>query len=126
MHRHIRVKTRMPAVKTLLLPRTSAALPKGSRNTADAMRYEVETQLSSTASMAKACPIRGRAIFTEEPMNGVMKDAMEATTSTLRSLDLRCISSCMIPATPFIFPEGDLDHAVLSLFLASRYFSTLR
>jgi hypothetical protein len=51
---------------------------------------------------------------------------MEATTSTLRSLDLRCISSCMIPATPFIFPEGDLDHAVLSLFLASRYFSTLR
>jgi hypothetical protein len=42
----------------------------------------VATQLSETASIPKCLPMDGRAILTEDPMNGVRKEASVATSST--------------------------------------------
>jgi len=69
----------MPNVKILFLPYISAILPKGTRNTAAARRYEVATQLNRTAFIPNSCPIDGSAMLTEEPMKGVRKEANEAT-----------------------------------------------
>jgi hypothetical protein len=52
----------------------------GTRKTAAAKRYEVATQLSETALMANSLPIEGRAMLTEEAMNGVRKELSIATS----------------------------------------------
>lgn len=59
----------------------SAILPKGTRKIAVAKRYEAVTQLSKTASMANSLPIEGRAMLTEEIINGARKEAKVATSN---------------------------------------------
>ncbi len=39
------------------------------------------TQLNKTASIANSLPIEGSAILTEEPINGVRKEAIAATSN---------------------------------------------
>jgi hypothetical protein len=78
-----RVKREIPIVKIRFLPVISEYLPKGTRNTAAARRYAVATQLRETASIANSFPIVGRATFTDEPSNGVMKPASTAIARTI-------------------------------------------
>ena len=52
----------------------SAILPKGIRNIAAANRYEVATQLNTTAFMANSLAMVGSAILTEELIKGVRKE----------------------------------------------------
>ena len=59
----------------------SAKRPNGTKNTAAANRYAVATQLSVTAFKENCLPIDGRAIFTDELVNGVRNELMEAMTS---------------------------------------------
>jgi hypothetical protein len=66
----------------------SAILPNGTRNTAAARRYEVATQFNSTASIENCFPIEGSAIFTEDPIKGVMNAATEAIISVVFLLTL--------------------------------------
>ena len=56
----------------------SASLPKGTSATEAARRYDVATQLSSTASVSYSFPTAGSAILTEEIINGVRKELMDA------------------------------------------------
>jgi hypothetical protein len=56
----------------------SAKRPKGTKNTAAANKYEVATQLSVTASRENRLPIEGKAILTEELVNGVRNELNEA------------------------------------------------
>ena len=51
---------------------------------AAAKRYEVEIQLSKTASMANSLPMLGRAILIEEDIKGVRKTLRVATNNTVR------------------------------------------
>ena len=53
--------------------------PEGTRNIAAARRYEVAIQFSRTASIENSFPILGSAIFTEELIKGVRKEASVAT-----------------------------------------------
>src|SRR3972149_1844660 len=53
-------------------------------NTAAASRKDVAIQLRVTASRANSLPIDGRAILTDEPMNGVKKELRVATSSAAR------------------------------------------
>jgi hypothetical protein len=75
------------------------------------MRYEVVTQPSSTASMEYDRPIAGRAMLTDEPMNGVTNAVTEATRSTPRPSSLRWGSwrrgSCR-PEVRTPFPSSSL------------------
>ena len=77
-----RVKTIIPNVRILLRPYISALRPKGTRNMAPARMYELETQLSKTASIENSRPMAGRAMFTEEPIKGVRKEPVVVTRST--------------------------------------------
>lgn len=56
----------------------------GTRNIAEASMNAVETQLRSTASIANSVPIAGRAMFTAEPMKGVINAASVAMTRAAR------------------------------------------
>ena len=56
----------------------SANLPKGTRDTAAAKRYEVATQLNKTASVLNSFPMAGSAILTDEIINGVKKELNDA------------------------------------------------
>jgi hypothetical protein len=77
-------------VKILFLPVISAILPKGTRNTAPVNRYEVAIQPKSIASVSNSLPIEGRAMFTEELMKGMRKEA-KVTTNKIRFLvDVTC------------------------------------
>ena len=53
----------------------SAILPKGTKNMAEVKRNAVVTQLSIMASIEKAFPMEGSAIFTEDIPKGVRKEA---------------------------------------------------
>jgi len=73
----------MPRVKIFFLPYISAALPNGSRNSAAVSRYDVATQLNSTALIENSLPIEGRAILIEEPIKGVRKALKVAISKTV-------------------------------------------
>jgi hypothetical protein len=68
----------IPIRKINFLPKMSAKRPKGTKNTAAANKYEVATQLSVTASRENRLPIEGKAILTEELVNGVSNELIEA------------------------------------------------
>src|SRR4030067_876509 len=57
----------------------SAILPNGTRKAADDKRYEVATQLSSTASIENSGPMERIATLIEEAMKGVTKELRTAT-----------------------------------------------
>ncbi len=57
----------------------SASLPNGTKETAVASKYAVDTQLNDTASVPKFFWIAGSAILTEDAMNGVIKELEMAT-----------------------------------------------
>jgi hypothetical protein len=61
----------------------SAIRPKGSKNIAAARREEVAIQLNETALSDSSLSMDGRAMLTEDDVNGVrneLKAAMRATT----------------------------------------------
>jgi len=72
------VKIIIPEVKTFFIPCISAILPNGTANIADVNRNAVGIQLSKIASVANSEAIAGSAILTEEPINGVKKEAIVA------------------------------------------------
>jgi len=78
------VKVRIPQPKILLLPRMSPSLPKGTRQTADARRKDMGIQLRSTASMVNSFAMEGRAMLTEDPMKGTIKEVSVTTTRAAR------------------------------------------
>ena len=63
----------------------SAMRPKGVKKTAADNKKEVATQLKVTASAENSFPIDGSAILVAEPINGVAKEAKEATIKVARS-----------------------------------------
>ena len=69
-------------MKILFLPCMSTILPKETRATAVAKRYEVATQLNKIASMANSFAIEGRAILMEEPIKGARKELNVTTSNT--------------------------------------------
>ena len=69
-------------MKILFLPCMYAILPKGTRATAVAKRYEVATQLNKIASMANSFPIEGSAMLMDEPIKGARKELSVATSNT--------------------------------------------
>jgi hypothetical protein len=86
------VNRRMPQPKIRLLPRMSPSLPKGTRQTADARRKDMGIQLRSTASMVNSFAMEGRAMLTEDPMKGTIKEVRDATTRAAR----------LVPGSPMI------------------------
>jgi hypothetical protein len=72
------VKIIIPEVKTFFIPYISAILPKGTANMADVNKNAVGIQLSKIASAANSEAIAGSAMLTEEPINGVKKEAIVA------------------------------------------------
>ena len=60
------VKIIIPQKKTFFLPYMSASLPNGTKNIAAERRYNVPTQLRSTAFILRSFPKAGKAIFIEE------------------------------------------------------------
>lgn len=78
----------------------SANLPNGTRNIADARRYEVATQPIEIASMENSCPIEGSAIFTDDVIKGERNEDVVAIISVTFLLALAfvgCIISSNIP-----------------------------
>ena len=71
----------MPQEKTFLIPYISANLPKGMANIADARKQDVEIQLNKIALAANSLAIVGSAILIAEPIKGVKKEAMVATSN---------------------------------------------
>jgi hypothetical protein len=63
----------------------SATLPIGTRNIAAASKYDVPTQLSSTALIENSLPTLRRATFIAEAINGVRNELSAATS---RATDL--------------------------------------
>jgi hypothetical protein len=61
----------------------SAKRPNGTKNTAAASKYAVATQLRVTASSENRLPIEGSAILTDELVNGVRKELIEAIKRTI-------------------------------------------
>jgi hypothetical protein len=84
MKRDERVKIHMPYVNIRFLPKMSAILPRGTRNMAAAKRYDVGTQLRSTAPIWNSLPIAGSAILIDEPIKGVRN----AESVAMRRADL--------------------------------------
>jgi hypothetical protein len=76
------VKISMPYSNIFFLPYMSAILPKGTRNTAEAKRKDVATQLSKTASIGNSVSIEGRAMLIEEAIKGVRKELSVVTNKT--------------------------------------------
>lgn len=70
------VKITLPTKNTRFLPRMSASLPRGTRNTADDSRKDMATQLIPTAPMENSSLIEGRAILIAAPRKGLIKDVM--------------------------------------------------
>jgi hypothetical protein len=68
-------------------------LPKGTKKTAIASRKDVGTQLKRTASAENSAWIVGRATFTEEIVNGPMKDVRVVTKRADFSKDLSADNS---------------------------------
>ena len=79
---HERVKIEMPYVKIFFRPYMSAILPKGTRNIAEAKRYDLEIQPNRTTSILNSALIAGRAIFTAEAMNDERKELDAAIRRT--------------------------------------------
>lgn len=96
----------MPYVKILFLPYISAILPKGTRNTAAARRYEVATQLNRTAFIPNSCPIDGSAMLTEEPIKGVRK---EPNVTISRAAFLFGALFTLVPSVATDFKRAPLD-----------------
>jgi len=73
-----------PATKIFFLPKISAIRPKGTTKMAAESRNPVTIHPSSAWSgTAKSALMVGRAMFTEEPKKGVIKDAMQVINSTI-------------------------------------------
>jgi len=78
-------KEKTKGYKSLFRRKKSSSSPlyllssKRTRNIAAARRYEVATQFSRTASSKNSFPIEESAIFTEEPIKDVRKEASVAT-----------------------------------------------
>ncbi len=73
----------------------SALLPKGTTNMAEARRYTVVTQPMRMASIEKAFPMDGSAIFTEDIPKGEMNEASVVMNKAgpllaIRSLSVMC------------------------------------
>jgi hypothetical protein len=86
-------------VKIFFLPYISAIRPNGRRKTVADRRYEVGIQANRTASISNSRPIRGSAMFIEEPINGVRNEAMVTTSNTdflLTLLSFLSAGFCMI------------------------------
>ena len=101
------VKTAIPKVKILFRPYISAKRPKGTIKTAAVRRNEVATQLRFTASSENSDAIEGKAMFTEEPMNGVKKELNVATSNAALRIALvessTFISDCTFKTFPGLF-----------------------
>jgi len=79
---------------------------------AEAKRYEVGTQLSETASMANSFPIAGRAILIEDPIKGVRKEAMVATSNTTFLLTLNPAAQVLLTKQGILTCVENLRHVV--------------
>jgi len=79
------VKMMIPGKKTRRMPWMSASLPMGMRKIADARTNDVGIHPRRTASAPSSAPMAGRAILTDELMNGVRNDA----TSAMKRMRLR-------------------------------------
>jgi hypothetical protein len=71
----------------------SASLPKGTRNTADESKNDMETQLIVTAFIEKSELIFGSAILTADPRKGFTNEVSIIRTRS-RFL-LKCCGCCM-------------------------------
>ena len=65
-----------PVKKTRFLPQISASFPKGTRNTAEESRKDMETQLMATAPRENSLLIAGSAMLIAAPRNGLIKEVM--------------------------------------------------
>ena len=76
---HVREVSTMitfPVKKTRFLPQISASFPKGTRNTAEESRKDMETQLMATAPRENSLLIAGRAMFMAAPRKGLIKEVI--------------------------------------------------
>jgi hypothetical protein len=89
-NREAMATTIFPRMNTFTRPVISAILPSGTKNTADARRNDMATQLMVTAFISRSLLILGRAIFTEAPKNGAMNEL--TITSARMKFFFFCIS----------------------------------
>ena len=99
------MKTNTPMMKIFLLPRMSASRPNGTRKAAAASKYDVATQVSSTALIENSSDMEGRATLTADAMNGVWKDVSITTARTTRLLEVLDTSGLEASTAPENCPE---------------------
>ncbi len=87
-----KAKTAIPRVKNLFLPQMSAALPRGTMNTAIARRWAVTTHPRRTASIPNSVPMGGRATLIAEFAKAGRKAATVAMKRTLFLLSASLIN----------------------------------
>src|SRR4030042_4205338 len=86
-----RVKNDIPYRRSLFRPKISANLPNGKIKTAIDKKKDNTTQFSKTVFIANSLPIEGKAILTDDTINGTINAPKVATNNTIFLFSLSSI-----------------------------------